>query len=180
MQSQTEKNLTIDTADKSTEIKNILVLGLGNILLKDEGVGVRVIEALSDFAFASNVEVVDGGTAGLDVVLPRKNLHKLIIIDAIKADREPGTIYETRFRADDKDAIDKIFCKKESHLSLHQLGLLGTISIAKKMNTSLEEIIIFGVEPDEISCGLELTEAVKTKIPKVVDLILEEIKDAVY
>ena len=77
----------------------ILVLGIGNILLRDEGVGVRVIERMLKMRLPDNVELVDGGTAGADLLDVLAERKKVIVIDAVQADCEPGTVL--KFTADD-------------------------------------------------------------------------------
>src|SRR4030042_7180736 len=76
-----------------TKVQDILILGIGNLLLKDEGVGVHVVERLREIPLPENVEVLDGGTAGLDLVDFIGGRKKLIVIDAVNAGEKPGTIY---------------------------------------------------------------------------------------
>jgi len=152
-----------------------LVLGLGNILLKDEGVGVHVAGELQKQNLPANVEVIDGGTAGLDILLAQEGLDKLVVIDATRAGRKPGTIYKARLKAGEMDKLTRIFGQdKDSKISSHQVGLIDALSAAEKMSCAPREIVIIGVEPKEINCGLELTEQVKQRVPKIVNMVLEE------
>ena len=73
--------------------KDILILGIGNILLKDEGVGVHVVRRMKEMSFPKNVELLDGGTAGFDLVDFIGGYRKLIVIDAVNGGERPGTIY---------------------------------------------------------------------------------------
>lgn len=148
--------------------KKTVILGLGNILLKDEGIGVHVIKELEKKSLPDNVELIDGGTSSLDILLSIENTEKLIIIDALKFGKDPGTIY----KIDPKDLEEKIDMDK---LSLHQMNLLETLLIAKTKGTLPEEIVILGVEPFEISSGLGLTPKLQEKLPKVIDAVLNEI-----
>ena len=159
----------------------VLVLGLGNILLKDEGVGVHVAECLQKKDLPDNVEIIDGGTSGLDVLLSQRPPYRLLVIDAIKAGRKPGTVYKTQLKRGEKERVTQIFNELgQSNISLHQVGLLDALRAAEKLERMPEEITIIGLEPAEVSLGLELTEPVKQSVPRVVEQVLEEIQDAVH
>lgn len=165
----------------SKDAGRVLVLGLGNILLKDEGIGVHVVGELQKQNLPANVEIIDGGTASLDILLSQEGPYKLVVIDAMKAGKEPGTIYRTRLKADEIDRLAEIFSeKKQSRISLHQVGLIDALLVAEKTGCALDEIVILGIEPKEIDSGLELSRQVKQKIPEIINTILEEIRDAVY
>jgi len=164
-----------------TQTANILVLGVGNILLKDEGVGVHVVWEMLKLALPTNVEVIDGGTAALDVLITRPGLHKLIVIDAVRAGEKPGTIYKIRFKTGEKNRLAELFTGHEgSKISLHQIGLLEALAAAEKTAGSPDEIVIIAVEPAELDCGLELTEKIKQRIPEIINIVVEETEDAVH
>ncbi len=182
---------------KADRSKRILVLGLGNILLRDEGVGVHVARLLlmgprvkhgakylaSGFTagLPADVEVVDGGTAVLDALLAAKNAEKLIVIDALKAGRTPGTIYRAEFQAGEKDKLAEILAGQDgSKISLHQVGLIDALAVAERLNCLPDGIVIIGVEPAEVGYGLELTDEVEQKIPEIIDTVVKEIEDAVH
>jgi len=159
----------------------ILVLGLGNILLKDEGVGVHAVQQLQEQDLPGNVEVIDGGTSSLDILLLQEGPYKLVVIDAMRTGKKPGTIYKTRFKADQMDGLTKIFStKKHSTISLHQVGLIDALLVAQKTDCAPDEVTIIGIEPNEIDGGLELTEPVEQRMPEIINSVLEEIKDAVH
>ena len=145
----------------------ILVLGIGNILLRDEGVGVRVIEQMQKMHLPGDVELVDGGTAGADLLDVLAERKKVIVIDAIQADCEPGTIL--RFSADELTRPDK------ASISLHDLGLGEALIMTRHLGCAPEDVVIFGIKPKDISCGLELSEEITASVPKVVELVLAEI-----
>ena len=159
----------------------VLVLGLGNILLKDEGIGVHIVEQLQKQDLPGNVEIIDGGTSGLDILLSQEDLDKLVVIDALRAGGEPGTIYKARFKGEERDELTKIFtADKDSKISLHQVGLIEALAAAEKLNHAPREIVIIGVEPKDVVHGLELTEQVKQRVTQIINIVLEEIDDAVY
>ena len=93
-------SLVVSSGNSCGKSGRVLVLGLGNVLLKDEGVGVHVAGQLQKQVLPCNVEVIDGGTAGLDVLLSQQGLDKLVVIDAMRAGKKPGTIYKTRLKAE--------------------------------------------------------------------------------
>jgi len=195
MQIKTGANLVVASEKNRSAIRRILIVGIGNILLKDEGIGVHVVGQLQKQDLPGNVEVIDGGTAGLDILLSQKEPYKLVVIDAIRAGGEPGTIYKTRLNAWHpqaqlgdglKTAIAKTFGfdaatrTRQSQMSLHQVGLFDALRVAEKIKCAPEEVMVIGVEPSEISPGLELTTQVRQSVPRVVKEVLKEIEDVVH
>ncbi len=162
--------------------QRVAVLGVGNILCRDEGIGVRVVERLQQEALPDGVEVIDAGTAGLDALLAIiEQVDKLIVIDALKAGKKAGTIYKAHLNIEEKDRITQLFSDEgRSKISLHQVGLFEALGIAEKLGCAPREIVIIGVEPAKVDCGLELTEQVRRKLPEIIKKILEEINNVVY
>jgi len=145
-----------------------LILGVGNLLLRDEGVGVHVISALRDRELPDDVELWDGGTASFDLLDTLAGRRQVIIIDAIRTGSEPGTIF--RFTPED------ISASREQVTSLHQVGLLETLNLAEHLlDSAPEEVIILGIEPKEIDWGLELSAEVEAAVLKVIELVIEEL-----
>lgn len=141
------------------------IVGMGNLLLRDEGIGIHLIEALKE-AYpheASGLELIDGGTA-----LPPlpQGLDKLIIVDAAQGGEEPGTIY--RFTPEDIAGGESIV------LSAHQLGLWESLRLMELENSKPKSIIIFGVEPKTVGWGVELSPEVERKLPQLIGLVLQE------
>ncbi len=176
---KTGVSLTVSPRNSCGRNGRILVLGLGNILLRDEGVGVHVAAELQKQDLPSNVEVIDGGTASLDVLLLAQGVEKLVVIDALRAGKEAGTIYKARLRTEERDKLERIF-SGDSKLSLHQMGLLDALTAAEKLNCAPKEIVIIGVEPKKMDWGLELTDEVKQRVPEIINIVLKEIEDAVH
>lgn len=161
--------------------RRILVLGLGNILLRDEGVGAHVAALLQKEPLPADVEVVDGGTAALDALLLVEGIDKLVVIDALRAGQKPGTIYRAKFQAGEKHRLTELLAGQDgSKISLHQVGLIDALAVAGRLNCLPEEIVIIGVEPAEVGYGLELTDEVEQKIPEIIDTVVKEIEDAVH
>lgn len=148
--------------------KRTVIVGVGNALLKDEGIGVHVVRALQEMGLASpggEVEVVDGGTSpgALDWA---EGADKLIIVDAARGGGEPGTIY--RFAPDEVSGEPKLLT------SLHDLGLLDSLRMMESLGDPPRETVIIGVEPAEVDWGLELTPTLRAKLPDVVRRVVEE------
>jgi len=147
---------------------NVLVLGIGNILLHDEGLGVRVIEELEQrFSFPVGVELVDGGTCGLELRDTMCGRELLVLIDAMKHGGPPGTVY----RLDD-DGVPTHF---HTRISPHQLGISDLLATLALTDGLPPRMVLFGVEPADLSTGLGLTPAVAAGVEKVVWEVGEEL-----
>jgi hydrogenase maturation protease len=166
-------------AEKSCGTGTVLVLGLGNVLLKDEGVGVHIAGELQKQKLPGNVEVIDGGTASLDVLLLAGGIEKLVVIDALRAGEEAGTIYKAHLKTEERGKLQQIF-SGNSRISLHQMGLLDALAAAERANCAPKKIVIIGVEPKKMDWGIELTDQVKQRVPEVIKKVLEEIEDAIH
>jgi len=146
----------------------ILILGVGNILLRDEGIGPYVIKKLQREKLPFDVELTDAGTQILDTLLSERVVEKLIIIDAIKTGGACGSIY--RFKPEDIEEVSEI------KLSLHQATIIEALKILEFQNRLPGQTVIFGIEPKNIEWGLEPSDELKAKIPQIVELIKEEIR----
>jgi hydrogenase maturation protease len=151
--------------------KRTLILGIGNLILKDEGIGVHVVRALEGKNLPPEVDLIDGGTATVDLLSIIYESERIIVIDALKAGGEPGTIY--RFLPED------LMGTSDRPLSLHQLGLLDVLGMSRQLGGNAA-VVIIGVEPKEISWGLELTEELQAAVPKVVKAVKKELRGLGY
>jgi hydrogenase maturation protease len=145
----------------------ILVLGIGNLLLSDEGVGIHAIRELQKLPPVKNVEILDGGTGGFELIVNFTGMDKIIIIDAFKADLPAGTVVQSR-------AEDLRFAE-EDKLSVHQNGLQELIFHAKNLDPP-PEIILYGIVIK--NCQLfstELTSEVRAGLPALISMILKEV-----
>jgi hydrogenase maturation protease len=148
---------------------DILILGIGNVLLTDEGIGVRALKELErKFTFPANVELLDGGTAGIELLRHIRNRDYLIIIDAMKCDQEPGTV--VRVEGDDVPAAFR------TRISPHQLGLSDLLAAAMLTDELPKNLVLFGVEPESIDIGLDLTETVEANVDKLVGAVADELR----
>ncbi len=147
--------------------KPILILGVGNTIQMDDGVGVHVIEEMKKDLLPAEIELFDGGTLGYDLLGAIEGRKKIIVIDAVKGQQPPGTLY--KFSPEDVPA-------NNNYDSLHQLGIIEAIRLAGLQNKAPEKTIIIGVEPEIIDWGLSLTDIVKEKIPRIIDMVMDEVK----
>jgi hydrogenase maturation protease len=148
--------------------KRTVIVGVGNVLLKDEGIGVHVARVLQNMSLAfpeGEVEVVDGGTSP-DAFDEADEADKLIIIDAACGGGEPGTIY--RFAPDGLLEGPKLLT------SLHDLGLLDSLRMMESLGNRPRDTVIIGIEPAEVDWGLELTPTLEKRLPDIVRLVVEE------
>jgi hydrogenase maturation protease len=143
-----------------------VVIGVGNLLLKDEGVGVHALKALQEIDLPPQVRLIDAGTAP-DIIAYTRGGDKLVIIDAARAGGAPGTIY--RFRPDDL-AEDKGFLT-----SVHELGVATNLKLMSLLGNQPRETVIIGIEPKEIDFGIELSAELQQKLPEIVRVVLKEI-----
>jgi hydrogenase maturation protease len=151
--------------------KKIIILGIGNLLLKDEGVGIHLIQLLEKEPLPAGVELVDGGTSTLDILPLLKEADKIIVVDAMQARGEPGSIYRCRPR----DLIPS----EDAPMSLHHIDFIQALKMAKLLGDDLEpRTIIFGVEPQEIGWEIGLTPPVQEKITLLKKLVLDEAQKA--
>lgn len=148
---------------------NILVLGIGNVLLTDEGIGVRILKELErKFTFSANVELLDGGTAGIELLRHIRTRDYLIIIDAMKCDQVPGTV--VRVEGADVPAAFR------TRISPHQLGLSDLLAAAMLTDELPKNLVLFGVEPESIDIGLDLTDAVEASVDKLIGAVADELR----
>jgi hydrogenase maturation protease len=146
----------------------ILILGVGNTLLGDEGVGVHVINKMKEMEISPNIELVDGGTALVELLHLLSKREKVIVIDAVKNGNKPGTIY--RFTPRDVSVL------KQSQISVHQIGILEALRMADLAGWKPRDVVIFGIEPKLLDWSMELSPEVTNAIPGVIKLVIKELR----
>lgn len=139
---------------------DISVVGIGNIIMQDEGFGVRCAEYLQTITdYPDYVQIIDGGTLGMDLMPYIADTKKLLLIDAINIDAPVGSFHS--FSGEELNAYFK------DKLSVHDLGVNDMLAVFKITDNPIEEVVVMGIKPAVVSMGLELTTEVAAKIPEV-------------
>lgn len=147
---------------------NTLVMGVGNILMQDEGIGVRMVESLqADYQLPANVEVLDGGTAGMDLLGTVADRDELVIADAVNSRRPPGSMVVLR-----DDEVRALF---RSKISPHQLGISDLLAALALMDAAPRRLVLVGVVPEAMETGLELTATVAAARNEAVARLADEL-----
>ena len=151
----------------------IAVIGVGNILCGDEGVGIHIINKLKYEPLSPNVEVYDCDTDVFAVLEAMDGAKKAIIIDAMHLGYEPGTIYRFSY-----EELLRVCSELTSIVSLHQLSLASILKIAQLTDVYKlpDEIVIFGVEVKSCNCSTNISNEVRQAIPKVISEVVREIQ----
>ncbi len=147
-----------------------LVLGVGNLLLADEGLGIHVIERLAaSYHLPEEVLILDGGTLGLDLLYYLEGVENLLLIDAVEAHKEPGAM----IRLED-DEVPAFFSVK---LSPHQIGIPDMLFAAKLKDIYPKNLVLWGVQPELLEIGLELSELIAPKVDILVGKVVEQLEE---
>ncbi|WP_084503000.1 HyaD/HybD family hydrogenase maturation endopeptidase [Desulfatirhabdium butyrativorans] len=152
---------------------HIMILGIGCILYRDEGFGVRVVERLGrEYRFPDNVSLIDGGVLGVNLLGYMANADRLIVVDCIRNQGKPGDIH----RLEQHELPERILAKN----SLHQVDFLEALTLC----TAIEKVpqtVVIGVEPEDIeTLCTELTPTIEARIEPVMGLVLSEIERLGY
>jgi len=144
-----------------------VVVGLGNELFGDDGVGIHVLRELETRGLPPATTLIEAGTAVDALWDELTEADRVIVVDAVEGGAEPGSVY--RYRYDE--------CPESGGASLsgHEVGLRDKLVALELMGSTLPEIVVIGVEPERVELGLGLSEKVAQRIPAVADLVIEEV-----
>lgn len=158
---------TSDTGLFQDEAPEITVLGVGNIVLKDEGFGVRVLEYLQEhYAFPPQVQLLDGGTLGMELLHFIPGTKRLLILDAIKG--ETGESYV--FRGDE---VTGHFNEK---LSAHEIGIQDLLALMQVTGRTIDEVVVLGASPYVLEAGTELSPQMEALVRPTAEKALAELR----
>ena len=148
--------------------ERVLVLGVGNLLMGDEGVGIHAVRELMKRPLPPHVDVVDGGTAGLELLHFMEGYDRVLIIDAVEAGEEPGAIL--RFTPEDITSQ-----AGDLAISLHQTEVLEVFSLAAYLGRDLPPIVVYGVQPQAMDWSTELSPTVEDQLHLLLDAVQAEL-----
>jgi len=151
--------------------ERVAVVGAGNLLLGDEGLGVHVIEALGKEYVPPHVTLIDAGTALVDVLGSLQGYRRIFLVDALRAGGSPGSVYRLELAELQQRAE-----RGQLTVSLHQMGLLDAVSMARLPRLDPQVVTVIGVEPECLEPGIELSAVVSRRLPDVCHLIMEEVR----
>ncbi len=152
---------------------SVLVLGVGNVLMGDDSIGVRVADEIGRrYHLPEGVEVLDGGTSGMELLSYISGREHLIIVDAIKSGLAPGTVV----KVEGEDVPAKFMTR----ISPHQLGLSDVLAAATVSGQLPGQMVLFGIEPKRIELGFELSEEVRAGFEKLVQTVVGELNRIGY
>ena len=163
------KNQTLNFKNQLVE-KPVVVLGLGNPLMADEGIGVYLVERLMESAAEHPaVDFVDAGTGGLSILYHIEDRHKAIVIDCASMDEPPGTI--RRFTPEEVQST-----KVLAHQSLHEADVMQIIAMTRQLGQAPDEIVIFGIQPERVEPGLGLSRTLMERIDEYISAVIHELR----
>lgn len=152
-----------------TDSAPIRILGIGNVLMRDDGLGPYAIQVLdSRYQFADHVELVDGGTPGLDFLPYISHARSVIVLDTVSSAGDPGAVKIYRDR-------EIIGAAPPPRLSPHQPGLRESLMATELTDASPGELVLIGVIPETVEQGTTLSEPVRAAVEPVIDAVVREL-----
>lgn len=148
------------------------IIGIGNPLMGDDGVGIAAVECLRAMALPEGVEAVDGGTCGLTLLDLMEGAGTVILVDAVETGKPPGTV--VRFTPE-----EVVLPEGEAAPSLHEAGLAQVLTLGREMDLLPSEIVIYGVQPASVECRLGLSPSVAHALGHLLERILAELEEPV-
>ncbi|MDD2897586.1 MAG: HyaD/HybD family hydrogenase maturation endopeptidase [Desulfuromonadaceae bacterium] len=147
---------------------SVLVLGIGNLVMSDDAAGVLVVQQLQQrYRFPDTVDLVDGGTLGLDLLPKLENITHLIMIDAVETGKKAGTC--VRLSGEDLPIA------LETKISPHQMGLKDLLAVSELMGHSPKEMVLIGVQPESIEMNVGLTALVEAQLETLISTVVTEL-----
>ena len=161
------------TSSKSSSTKKILIAGVGNRLMGDDGFGPRVIDLLSSTPLPENVEARDIGTAGLTIATDLIEYDLVVFVDSVNIEGEPGQLHKSGILVEEGgwDAAEL------SRFTLHEVGLEGLLKFAKAIGALPPRVILIGCKPKALGPSLELSPEVEDTLQRAADMALATVED---
>ncbi len=150
-------------------MRPVLVLGIGNLLMRDDAVGVIVAQRLTGLpAVAAVADVIDGGTMGVGLIHLLEGRTKVIIIDCAYMGKSPGYMHRMELK-------DLVSAKHASILSGHQVDLIAILRMAAVIGSLPREVVLFGIEPKKVAPGMGLSDELEAKLDYYVSSVAHEV-----
>jgi hydrogenase maturation protease len=149
-----------------------VLMGIGNILLQDEGVGVHVVKEIEKrYIFEPSIEIIDAGTLGLEIMyMLQDGVDNLIVVDAVLGGKSPGTIYVFR-----NEEVKKYYFKNK--LSAHEVGFSEVLALLETIGKPVKEnLVLVGIEPVSFDVSLELHEKTASRMEDLIKIVLQELE----
>ncbi|MDZ4164509.1 MAG: hydrogenase maturation protease [Smithellaceae bacterium] len=155
---------------KEGNTPRLFVVGVGNLLLKDEGVGIHVVRRLREDPrpLPPEVSLIEAGLPGVGLLELLEKADGMVLIDAARMNKAPGTV----IRFSPEELMDK---PQGASFSSHDLKLPEVFALARSLSLMPRSVAIIGIEPGEISWGMELTPEVASSLPRVIELVNNEL-----
>ncbi|MCI4458640.1 MAG: HyaD/HybD family hydrogenase maturation endopeptidase [Thermocrinis sp.] len=150
-----------------------VLMGIGNILLQDEGVGVHAVKEIEKrYSFEPSIEIIDAGTLGLEIMyMLQDGVDNLIVVDAVLGGKSPGTIYVFR-----NEEVKKYYFKNK--LSAHEIGFSEVLALLETIGKPVKEnLILVGIEPVSFEVSLELHEKTASRMEDLIKTVLQELQN---
>jgi hydrogenase maturation protease len=145
----------------------VTVLGIGNPLCRDDGIGIRIIFEMQQRGNYSEIDIIDGGAAPDLFSLLDSDISKLIIVDALRGGGRAGEIYRLKLAGEN--------IADETPASLHGMGILDSLKLMRQLGRYPPAVIIIGIEPFDVSHGLRLSPAIEALVPDLIKAVEEEL-----
>ena len=146
-----------------------LVLGVGNKLLSDEGVGVHVVERLAaGYVIPEEVQLLDGGTLGMDLLYYLEGIENLLLVDAVETHKDPGTLI--RLEGEEVPAFLSL------KISPHQLGVPDMLAAARFKDLYPKRLVLWGIQPELLDIGLDLSPLIESQMDILIGNVVEQLR----
>ncbi len=166
--------------NKNENTNKIKIIGFGNLLMGDDGIGIKVINTLREKNIFSHlnkdIEILDGGTSGFDLVFLVKDAQKVVIIDAVDAGQQVGEVVVFR-----PENVKEFFKKKAvfKSYSLHDLDLTDIFELLKTLELKTE-IRIIGIKPKKVGYSDKISPEIENKLDQIISIVKKEVEDLAY
>ena len=148
---------------------SVLVLGIGNLIMTDDGIGVRVVQQLAKrYRIPQGIELLEGGTMGLNLLPELEGVERLLVVDALETGEAPGSLLRL-----EGDEIPLAF---ETKFSPHELGLKDLLTVAALMGEAPDEVVLWGIQPERLDLGEELSPSVAARLDDLTDRVADELR----